>query len=80
MNTLIQQLCVPNPVVLCVAYLPPHSLLADAQSLFDHLLNLCSGTIPVIAIGDYNLPGINWETLSGDSPISNTLFAIWVLI
>ena len=28
--------------------------------------------MPVIAIGDYNLPGIDWETLSGDSPVSNT--------
>ena len=59
-------------MVLCVVYLPPHSLLADAQPLFDHLLNLCSGTIPVIAIGNYNLPGISWETLSGDLLISNT--------
>ena len=66
------QLCVPNPVVLCVIYLPPHSLLADAQPVFDHLLNLCSGILPVIAIGDFNLPGIDWKTLSGDSPISNT--------
>ena len=66
------QLCAPKPVVLCTAYLPPHSTLADAQPLFDHLSSVCSGTMPVIAIGDYNLPGIDWETLSGDSLISNT--------
>ena len=58
--------------VLCVAYLPPYLLLADIQPLFDHLSNLYSGTTPVIAIGDNHLTGINWETLSSDSPISNT--------
>ena len=66
------QLCVPKPVVFCAAYLPPHSPLAVAQSLFDHLSSVCSGTMPVIAIGDYNLPGIDWKTLSGDSLVSNT--------
>ena len=66
------QLCVPQPVVFCAAYLPPHSPLAVAQHLFDHLSSVCSGTMCVIAIGDYNLPGIDWETLSGDSSVSNT--------
>ena len=60
------QLCAPKPVVLCTAYLPLHSTLADAQPLFDHLSSVCSGTMPVIAIGNYNLPGIDWETLSSD--------------
>ena len=73
------QLCAPKPVVLCTAYLPPHSTLADAQPLFDHLSSVCSGTMPVIAIGDYNLPGIDWETLSGDSLFSN-IFCDLVLI
>ena len=73
------QLCAPKPVVLCAAYLPPHSTLADAQPLFDHLSSVCSGTMPVIAIGDYNFPGIDWETLFGDSLISN-IFCDLVLI
>ena len=48
------QLCAPKPVVLCADYLPPHSMLADAQPLFDHLSSVCSSTMSVIAIGDYN--------------------------
>ena len=66
------QLCAPKPVVLCTAYLSPHSTLADAQPLFDHLSSVCSGTMPVITIDDHNLPGIDWQTLSDDSLISNT--------
>ena len=58
-------------VVPCAAYLPPHSLLAAIINFY-HLSNLHSGTIPVMAIGNYNLPHINWQPLSSDSSITNT--------
>ena len=71
-------MCTQTPGSLCnlssttLINLKKYSLLADAQPLFDHLSNLCSGAMPVIIIGDYNFSGINWETLSGDSPICTT--------
>ena len=32
---------------------------------------LCSTTLSVIILGDFNFPDINWETLSGGSQVSN---------
>ena len=60
-----------NPVVISVIYAAPQSSVNYFNSCCDHLSNLISTGLPIIVVGDFNLPDINWTTLSGSSTISN---------
>lgn len=56
------------PLTVCLVYLPPLSSHSNLLSYLDHLLSLNQKTV---ILGDFNLPDINWESLSGSSPQSH---------
>ena len=70
----IQLDIVPKLVVSCV-YLPPNCS-TEAQeevlSCFNSLFPTINGK-DLILLGDFNLPDINWSTLSPTSPFSNQI-------
>ena len=49
----------------------PSSSISENEPLFKHISDLCSGSSPVVILGDFNLPDINWNTLSGNSSLAN---------
>jgi len=44
------------------SYAPPN---ATAEDLTDHLTTTATLSYPVFILGDFNLPDINWATLTG---------------
>ena len=67
------RLTIPIPVVISVIYAAPQLSVNYFNSRRDHLSNLISTCLPIIVVGDFNLPDIHWTTLSGSSTISNQL-------
>lgn len=59
------------PITLCVTYVPPSPTPIYYDNLFNFLSNLHSISDELIILGDFNFPGIDWDTLSGYSPVSN---------
>ena len=57
--------------ILCLVYLPPNSLVNVFDTLSTHVTNLCHKNLPIIILGDFNTPDINWDTLTGSSSQSN---------
>ena len=57
-----------NPVII---YATPQSSMNYFNTCSKHLSNLSDTCLPTIVVGDFNLPDINWETLSGGTSISN---------
>ena len=53
--------------VLCLVYLPPNSLTNVFDTLSEHIINLCDKNLPIILLGDFNTPDINWDILTGSS-------------
>ena len=48
----------PKPFIICIIY-------------SYYLTELCKETCPIVLIGDFNFPDIDWATLSDTSSISN---------
>jgi len=59
------------PVIISVIYAAPQSSTTFFNSCCDHLSNLISTNLPIIVVGDFNLPDINWSILSGSTTISH---------
>ena len=57
--------------ILCLVYLSPNSLINVFDTLSTHITNLCHKNLPIIILGDFNTPDINWDTLTGSSSQSN---------
>ena len=49
---------------------PTQFIISENEPLFKHISDLCSGSSPVVILGDFNLPDINWNTLSGNSSLA----------
>ena len=60
-----------RPIILCLVYLQPSSSISENEPLFKHISYLCSGSSPAVILGGFNLPDINWNTLSGNSSLAN---------
>ena len=60
-----------HPIVVCCLYIPPNLSMNDYSEYFQYLSDLANNQDPVIAMGDFNLPDINWATLTGSTAISN---------
>jgi len=61
-----------NPLIICAIYIPPNSDDTYHEQLCNYLTDLVnSNTKPIILLGDFNFPDINWTTLSGSSARSN---------
>ena len=65
------------PVILCTVYVPPNSTDDYQVSLLNYLTELSSSSAHVIIVGDFNLPDINWSSLTGMSS-SSKLFCEFV--
>ena len=65
------RLNLPNPITVCVIYAPPNSTSIYYETLFTFISNLSKTSGKLIILGDFNFPDINWDSLSGHSPISN---------
>ena len=72
----IEILCVnigiSNPILLCTLYLPPNPYLSYFKDMIEYLSATLSTNIPCLICGDFNLPGVCWSTLTGNSSLSNT--------
>ena len=56
--------------ITCVVYLPPLPTLSQIESLSNHLSQF-QPSFNIILLGDFNLPNINWDTLTGISTVDN---------
>lgn len=60
-------------IVLCCVYLPPTPSNCVCQRVLEYLHTLsCTYQGPLVIVGDFNLPGVNWPLLSGSSPLENS--------
>ena len=71
LEVLTIQIGIRRPIILCLVYLQPSSSISENEPLFKHISDLCSGSSPVVILRDFNLPDINWNTLSGNSSLAN---------
>ena len=65
------KLLLPNPITICVTYVPPNSTVAYYNDLFNFFLNLHTASDKLIILGDFNFTDIDWDLLSGSSPVSD---------
>ncbi len=79
-NTAIGQISSPDnleisihssqPITLCTIYVPPNPDSVQQSSLLSYLSDLSMSNGRLILVGDFNLPDIDWDTLSGTSRFS----------
>ena len=62
---------ISNPLLLCTVYLPPNPYLSCFKDMIEYLSATLSTNIPCLICGDFNLPGVCWSTLTGNSSLSN---------
>ena len=67
------KLNVSHPITCCVLYNPPNSSSEYCDNLLNFISNISNSSDRLILLGDFNLPDINWNALSGGSPVSNKL-------
>ena len=62
----------PNPIILCCLYIPPNPFRDLLEDVISYLSNLfCTySNHDIVLVGDFNLPDINWNTLSATSHTS----------
>ena len=60
-------------ITLCTVYVPPNSDEAYHNTLINYLEDLISMPNPVVIVGDFNTPDINWMSLTGSNHFSNSL-------
>ena len=57
-------------IIICLVYIRPHAKLEYYTCIFNYLSTLLSQNRNIILLGDFNLPDIDWNSLSGHSPYS----------
>lgn len=60
-----------SPIVISVLYIAPQSSSDYYNEFFDYIISLANSSLPVIIMGDFNLPDINWSTLTASTITSN---------
>ena len=63
---------ISKPFLLCVVYVPPNPEHFYFENIIEYLSTTLSFSIPCLICGDFDLPGISWSTLTGNSSIPNT--------
>ena len=58
-------------VTFCMVYAPPNATATYHFDLSNYLTTITVSPNPVFIVGDFNLPDINWSTLSSITSISN---------
>ena len=71
LETLTVQIGINQPLIICLAYIPPGSKVQLCEPFFSLLSDLTNKFSPLLIMGDFNLPDINWNTLSSTSQLSN---------
>ena len=66
-----------HPILVCCIYIPPNPNVHYFQSYISYLFNLTTSHDPIIFLGDFNLPDINWSSLSCTS-FNSTLLCDFV--
>ena len=54
-------------IILCTVYIPPNSDSHYLNSLLLYLSNVFISHDHIILVGDFNLPDVDWDTLTGIS-------------
>ena len=62
----------PHVVILCVVYIPPGATFTHLQVLLRYIQSLLTCE-RLVLLGDFNQPNIDWQTLTGNCPVSNSL-------
>ena len=62
-----------NSMTCCVSYNPPNSSSANCNNLLNCISNISNSSDRLVLLGNFNFPDINWDTLSGNSPVYNQL-------
>ena len=62
-----------HPITYCVIYIPPNSSASYCDKLLNFLSDICSTSERLIILGDFNLPDIQWDLLTGNTPASEKL-------
>ena len=57
-------------VTFCMVYAPPNAMADYHKDLSDYLTTFASLPNPLFILGDFNLPDINWATLTDSTLIS----------
>ena len=73
LEVLAVRLNLSMPVVICAVYSPPSPVFSTFSHLLVYLGTLFSSHEPVLVVGDFNCPDIDWPTFSGVSPASSAL-------
>ena len=60
-------------ITCCMIYVPPNASAEYHSDLINYLNTISTQSAPVLLLGDFNSPDINWSTLAGDSTASNNL-------
>ena len=61
LETICVRLNLPNPITVCVVYVPPNSASTYYETLFAYISDLSNNSDKVIIIGDFNFPDIDWD-------------------
>ena len=61
-----------RPITLCTVYVLPNSGDDYHKNLLSYLAHVSSSADSIILVGDFNLPGVCWSSLIGQSPFSNS--------
>ena len=67
------QLSFSIPIFACVLYISPQSSYEYYKKCFKYISNLSNQHMPLIIAGDFNLPDIDWSTLTGGSAVASEL-------
>ena len=59
-----------TPLLLSCIYMPPNSCDSYCSDVLTCIASVVSGNSSAIITGDFNMPDINWQTLSASSPSS----------
>ena len=64
-------------ITCCMIYTPPNATTEYHRDLVKYLVTVAALFTPILIFGDFNLPDINWTTLTGNSAVSNN-FCVFV--
>ena len=71
LELLLIRISLHHPINICLVYNPPNASAEYTQELINFLQLLPTDSSPVILMGDFNVPDINWSTLVGSTHFSN---------
>ena len=67
-DVLTVKLFLPFPIVICAVYIPPSDTVDLQDSLLLYLRGIyTSSYVPVVVLGDFNCPDIEWSLLRTSS-------------